>query len=87
MTRTHQIIPQKSIRYLGAAVYDGKNNRTLYSIKIQNDKSAPEKIADAIVKYLKKEKISRVVYNRSRYRYHGKILQIADSIKKQGILI
>ena len=87
MTRDHQIIPQKSILYLGASVYDVKSNRIVYSVKIPSDNGAPEKIAEAIVKYLKKNKIPRVVYNRRQYRYHGKIRQIAEQIKKQGIII
>lgn len=87
MTKTYQIVPNKSIKYLSANIYDIKNKNMIYGIKFLDDKNAPSKIAEAIAKHFKKQKISSAVYCRGKYLYHGKIKQIAESIKKRGITI
>ena len=37
--------------------------------------------------YIKKEKIEKVAFDRSGYKYHGKIKAIAESMRDNGVKI
>ena len=41
----------------------------------------------AIQKAMEKEKIEKVAFDRSGYKYHGKIKALADSIRENGVKI
>ena len=36
---------------------------------------------------IKKEKIKKVAFDRSGYKYHGKVKALADSIRENGVKI
>ena len=38
-----------------------------------------------LAKKLKAKKISKAVFDRSGYKYHGRIAALADSMRKEGI--
>jgi len=44
-------------------------------------------VAESISKKIKSKKIDRVVFDRSGYRFHGRVKIIADTLKENGILI
>ena len=44
-------------------------------------------IGKLMADYLKKNKIERVSFDRSGYKYHGKIKALADSMRENGVKI
>lgn len=44
-----------------------------------------QKLATEISKQLKKKKITKVVFDRGSYRYHGRLKTIADAVRAEGI--
>ena len=44
-------------------------------------------VATHLVKKLKAQKIDNIVFNRSGYKYHGRIKAIADTLRKNGIIL
>ena len=44
-------------------------------------------IGKLMADYIKKEKIEKVAFDRSGYKYHGKIKALADSIRENGVKI
>lgn len=46
-----------------------------------------EKLGTAIAQKAKQHKVTSVVFDRSGYRYHGRVAAIADAVRKGGITI
>ena len=46
-----------------------------------------EKIAVEIAKMLQKQKISKLVFDRGSYRYHGRVKAIAEKLRAEGIQV
>ena len=44
-------------------------------------------IGKIMADYIKKEKIGKIAFDRSGYRYHGKIKALADSMRENGVKI
>jgi large subunit ribosomal protein L18 len=44
-------------------------------------------IGKIMADFIKKEKIKKVAFDRSGYKYHGKIKALADSIRENGVKI
>ena len=53
------------------------------SNNIESSKAIGKLMAD----YLKKNKIERVSFDRSGYKYHGKVKALADSMRENGVKI
>ena len=73
----------RSNKLLYVQLIDDKNGVTLASA---SGKDAKE-IAKSLVAKAKLKKITRVVFDRSGYKYHGKIKLIAEEVRAQGIKI
>ncbi|MBN1168732.1 50S ribosomal protein L18 [Candidatus Woesebacteria bacterium] len=91
----------KSNKYLSAQLIDDERARTIISgsdkdVKIsKNDKS--KEIGDGnkviraynlgidLAKKAKSKKITSVVFDRGRYRYHGRVRALAEGLRKGGI--
>lgn len=92
-----KIIPRlsvyKSNKYIYAQLIDDEKQKTLAehssfkkkdkNINIQKSTEIGEILAEKAIK----KGINRVVFSRSRYKYHGRIKALAEGIKKKGIKI
>jgi large subunit ribosomal protein L18 len=43
------------------------------------------KVGESIAKGAGKKKVDRVVFDRGRYRYHGKVKAVAEAARKGGL--
>lgn len=92
-----KIIPRlsvyKSNKYIYAQLIDDEKQKTLAehssfkkkdkNINIQKSKEIGEILAEKAIK----KGINRIVFNRSKYKYHGRVKALAEGIKKKGIKI
>lgn len=44
-----------------------------------------QKLAAEISKQLKKKKVTKLVFDRGSYRYHGRLKLVADAVRAEGI--
>lgn len=87
----------KSLKHLYVQVIDDVEGKTLASVSTLTkehrsvfEKSAakqhPELIGQLIAKACKEKNISKVVFDRNGYPYHGKIEIIAKTARENGII-
>jgi large subunit ribosomal protein L18 len=85
----------KSSRHLYIQVIDDEKGVTLaYANNLEKDnRNLPSnvegaaKLGELIGERLNEKKITRVVFDRNGYIYHGKVKAIADGARKKGITI
>ena len=85
----------KSAKYLYVQVIDDASGKTLaYANNLEKENKAitsnvegAAKLGELIGERLKEKKITRVVFDRNGYLYHGKVKAIADGARKTGITI
>ena len=82
----------RSSRNISAQIIDDKNNKTLVSAtsvkknlanKINKDLSLL--VAEKLMKNAIEKKITKVYFDRGRYKYHGRIKIFADALRKGGL--
>ena len=84
----------KSSRNLSAQIIDDKNHKTLVSassyekgqIKKVKKSDLSNSIAELLAKRATEKKISKVYFDRGRYKYHGRIKIFADVLRKNGVI-
>jgi len=82
----------KSSKNISAQIIDDKNNKTLISAtSLQGKKSDKKKaqfsihVAEELAKKALEKKITKVYFDRGRYKYHGRIKIFADTLRKSGL--
>ena len=84
----------KSLNNLFAQIIDDKQNKTLVSassiekdIKSKKIKKIEKSnlIAELLAKRAKEKNISEVYFDRGAYKYHGRIKQFAEILRKNGL--
>ena len=82
----------RSSRNISAQIIDDKNNKTLVSASSIKEKSGSKKkadlslhIAEILAKKALEKKITKVYFDRGRYKYHGRIKIFADALRKGGL--
>ena len=81
----------RSNRHINAILIDDKNNKVLTSVStvnIEKGKTPCEKsfeVGIAIAEKAKKLKIANVVFDRSCYKYHGRVKALAEGARKSGL--
>jgi len=83
----------KSSRNLSAQIIDDKNNKTLVSATSVKKKDKEKKknadlsvlVADMLTKKALEKKISKVYFDRGKYKYHGRIKIFAEALRKGGL--
>lgn len=83
----------RSNRYMFAQIVDDENGKpmcglwekTLTSKKDEKPSDRAGRFGEEFGKLLKKRKVDTVVFDRGGYKYHGRIKQFADGVRKQGI--
>jgi large subunit ribosomal protein L18 len=92
-----RILVNKTNKHFHAQVYDNQEKKVVGGITSTRKDFKPKGgynsiescklLAKEMVELLKKQKISEVVYDRSGFRYHGKVKHFAETLKKSGIKI
>ena len=82
----------RSSRNISAQIIDDKNNNTLVSATSIKKKTSNIKkkdlsfhVAEMLVKKALEKKITKVYFDRGRYKYHGRIKFFAEAIRKGGL--
>ncbi len=89
-----EVCPRVSIfrsnKYLYAQAIDDTKQATLVAIdgrklKLGNNKEHAKQLACAFAKELKDKSISKIVFDRNGYLFHGVVRMFADSLRENGI--
>ena len=82
----------RSSRNISAQIIDDKKNETLVSATSIskktdniNKKDLSLKVAEKLTKQALDKKITKVYFDRGRYKYHGRIKSFADTLRKGGL--
>jgi len=84
----------RSSKNMFAQIIDDINNKTLISasslkkeseIKNKNKKDISINVAMILAKKALEKKITKVYFDRGRYKYHGRIKIFADALRKNGL--
>ena len=85
---------KRSNRHIYAQIIDDEAMKTIVSfsdLKIENKKAKPieiaEKVGNELGKLAKKKKISKVVFDRSGYKYHGRVKALAEGLRRSGLIL
>ena len=82
----------KSNRYLYAQAIDDATGVTLASVDgkklgFNASKAAATEVAKAFAETLKANNLTKVVYDRNGYLYHGVVAAFADGLRANGIVL
>tara|TARA_B100001123_G_C15149389_1_gene962878 strand:+ start:188 stop:532 length:345 start_codon:yes stop_codon:yes gene_type:complete len=82
----------RSSRNISAQIVDDSNNKTLVSAtsikKNEGSKKKADsslKVAELLAKKALEKKITKVYFDRGRYKYHGRVKVFADALRKGGL--
>ena len=91
-TKRFRLTVFRSSRNISAQIIDDKNNKTLVSATSVKKNSANKKnnelslnVAETLVKKALEKKITKVYFDRGRYKYHGRIKFFAEALRKGGL--
>ena len=83
----------RSSRNISAQIIDDKNNKTLVSASSIKEKNINKKktdlsliVAEMLIKKTMEKKITKVYFDRGRYKYHGRIKIFAEALRKGGLI-
>ena len=83
----------KSSRNISAQIIDDTTNKTLISATSIKEKDTNKKktdlsllVAERLSKKAIENKITRVYFDRGRYKYHGRIKILAEALRKGGLV-
>lgn len=71
----------RSLKYIYAQVIDDQRGVTLAQASGKN----PAAVGEAIAKGCQSKKITAVVFDRGRYRYHGRVKAVAEAARQEGL--
>lgn len=80
----------RSLQKIEAQVIDDSKGKTLVfgstkSIKAKNNTEGAKVLGKAIAKKCLEKKIKEIVFDRSGYKYHGKVKALADGAREEGL--
>lgn len=91
-----RLVVHRSLKNLYAQVIDDTRNMTLFSLSTQ-DKEIKEKFAsggnakaaglfgEIFARRAKEKGITKIIFDRAGYLYHGRIKAFAESLRKAGL--
>ena len=92
-TERYRLTVFRSSRNISAQIIDDKNHKTLISASsLKESKSKKKKgdlsiyVADKLSKGAIEKKITKVYFDRGRYKYHGRIKTFAEALRKGGLV-
>ena len=84
----------RSSKNISAQIIDDKNNKTLISAtsNLKSLKDSKKKklelseiVATKLAEKAKEQKITKVYFDRSTYKYHGRVKIFAETLRKNGL--
>lgn len=72
----------RSNKFLYLQAIDDEKGQTLAAASTLKDK---EKMVQKFSADLKNKKIKKIVFDRAGYKYHGRVKQIAEDLRKNGL--
>jgi len=94
---SHRLSVFKSLNHIYVQVITPNGDKVIKTIssnqknlktKIKsNNIEGSKMIGKVVAEFLKKEKINKIAFDRSGYKYHGKIKALAESIRENGVNI
>ena len=86
----------RSLHHIYAQVIDDAEGRTLLAVstldksirdqaKGQKPREAAALVGELVAQRCKEKGIEKVVFDRSGYRYHGRVLELAEAARKAGL--
>lgn len=90
VAQTPRISIFRSNKYFYAQAIDDSQSKTIAAVDgkklgLNNNKESVKKIAQAFATDLKKVGISKAVFDRNGYLYHGVVAAFADTLRENGI--
>ena len=92
-TERYRLTVFRSSRNISAQIIDDDNNKTLVSASSIKEKNTNKKkadlsllVAESLAKKAMEKKITKIYFDRGRYRYHGRIKIFADTLRKGGLI-
>lgn len=88
-----RLVVFRSVKFIYAQLIDDKNNKTLacasdINIKDKLTKTARSKVVGKMIaEKAKLLKLSRVKFDRGGYVYHGRVKELAESVRENGLKI
>ena len=83
----------RSLKNISAQIIDDENSKTLISASSLKEKSQNKKkgessltVAEMLAKKALDMKITKVYFDRGRYKYHGRIKIFAEALRKGGLV-
>ena len=83
----------RSSRNISAQIIDDKSRKTLVSASSIKEKKANKKkgdlsllVAETMAKKAIDKKITKVFFDRGRYKYHGRVKIFAEALRKSGLV-
>ena len=82
----------RSSRNISAQIIDDKNDKTLISASSIKEKKTNKKadlsiyVAENLAKKAREKKITKIYFDRGRYKYHGRIKIFAETLRKSGLI-
>ena len=93
-TDRYRVSVSKSLNNLSAQIIDDKQKKTLVSassiekeIKLKKAKKMEKStiIGEILAKRAKEKNISNVYFDRGSYKYHGRVKNFAETLRKNGL--
>jgi len=91
-----RLVVHRSLKHFSASVVDDTQNKTLFSLSTL-DKAVKEKFPSAgnvkaahffgeyFAQKAKEKGISKIIFDRAGYLYHGRIKAFAEALRKGGL--
>ncbi len=94
-SNNHRISIHRSIQHLYLQLISPAGDKVITTISTnqKENKSKSNNIESAkgigvkMADYIKKAKITNVAFDRSGYRYHGRVKAVADALRENGVKI
>jgi len=80
-----RVYVKKSNKFIEVGVANDDEQKVMFSTRSSSNVEGAKKAGAAVGKMLKDAKISTAVFDRSGYKYHGVVAQVADAIRESGI--
>jgi len=79
----------RSLKNIYAQIINDETGKVLVAVKlgekIKNDLLGAKKVGAEVAKKCKDMKIEKIVFDRSGYKYHGKVKALADGAREGGL--
>lgn len=90
--KKHRLVVHRTNKHIFAQIVDDKTGKTLLGVSdigLQDSKlnktQKAEKVGEQVAKLALKQKVAEVVFDRSYYRYHGRVKALAEKAREAGL--